>query len=254
MKGLEIFSLEGKVGYITGAGQGIGKELAKAIAAAGAKIAVIDINEETAQTVTAEIRESGGEAIAIHTDVTDEAACVAMVKTLTDQYGRLDFGINNAGGGNELPVLEMSKEDFMKVIDLNIAGVFLPSKAAAAYMKDHGGGSIVNTASMSSYIVNTPQTITAYNTSKAGCRHLTKSCAVEWAKYGIRVNSVSPGYMMTELTKRISHMHPLWLPLIPLGRIGDPKELVGAFVYLISEASAYATGTDILVDGGYTCL
>ena len=254
MKSLSIFDLEGRVGYITGAGQGIGKVLALNIAAAGAAVAVVDINEETAKQTCEEIVSAGNKAIAIRTDVTNEDDCFEMIKTITDRYGRLDFGINNAGGGNELPAIEMKKQEFMSVIELNIAGVFLPSKAAAAYMKDHGGGSIVNTASMSSYIVNVPQTISAYNTSKAGCRHLTKSCAVEWAQYGIRVNSVSPGYMMTELTKRISHMHPHWLPLIPQGRIGDPSDLVGAFVYLISDASSYATGSDIVVDGGYTCL
>lgn len=253
MKGLEIFDLEGRVGYITGAGQGIGKVLALNIAAMGAVVAVADINDVTARQTCEEIIAAGNRAIAIHTDVTDEESCFEMVRTITDQFGRLDFGINNAGGGNELPALDMGKKDFMSVIELNIAGVFLPSKAAAAYMKDHGGGSIVNTSSMSSYIVNVPQTISAYNTSKAGCRHLTKSCAVEWAKYGVRVNSVSPGYMMTELTRRISHMHPHWLPLIPQGRIGDPADLVGAFVYLISDASLYATGADIIVDGGYTC-
>jgi NAD(P)-dependent dehydrogenase (short-subunit alcohol dehydrogenase family) len=249
-----MFNLQDRVGYITGAGRGIGKVLAKNIAAAGAIVAVADIDKATADRTCAEIIAEGDRAIAVHADVTDEISCADMITRITDQYDRLDFGINNAGGGNELPALDMSKEDFMRVIELNIAGVFLPSKAAASYMKDHGGGTIVNTASMSASIVNVPQTISAYNTSKAGCRHLTKSCAVEWAQYGIRVNSVSPGYMMTELTQRISHMHPLWLPMIPQGRIGDPADLVGAFVYLISDASAYATGTDIIVDGGYTCI
>jgi NAD(P)-dependent dehydrogenase (short-subunit alcohol dehydrogenase family) len=254
LKKTDIFSLEGKVGYVTGSGQGIGKVLAVNLAAFGAAVAVADINEKTAQETCDEILAAGGNAIAIKTDVTDPDSVGHMISTIDSKWGRLDFAVNNAGGGNTIPAIELSKKDFMWVVELNMCGVFLTSQASAKYMKERGGGSIINTASMSAYIVNVPQTISVYNASKAGCKHLTKSMAVEWAQYGIRVNSISPGYMMTELTSILHDMHPVWIEKIPLSRIGNPEDLVGAVIYLASDASRYATGTDIIVDGGYTCL
>ncbi len=177
-----------------------------------------------------------------------------MIDAIMDKWGRLDVAVNNAGGGNTLKALEMGMDDFMKVLELNMGGVFLTAQAAAKAMINNGGGSIINIASMSAYIVNVPQTISVYNSSKAGVKHLTKSMAVEWAQYGVRVNSISPGYMMTELTSILHDMHPIWIEKIPMRRIGNPVDLIGAMLFLAGDASIYATGSDILVDGGYTCL
>ena len=139
----------------------------------------------------------------------------------------------------------MTKKDFMEVIDVNLAGVFLTAQAAGKVMIKNGGGSIINIASMSAHIVNIPQTISVYNASKAAVMHLTKSMAVEWAKYNVRVNSVSPGYIATELVASLKHMHPTWIEKIPLGRLGTPDDLKAVVLYLASDASSYATGTDI---------
>jgi sorbose reductase len=254
MSALDMYSLKGKIAVVTGAGQGIGKSLAKNIADTGAKVAVADINFDTAMNTAAEINQTGGEAIAIQTDVTDPSSVDKMMEEILKKWERLDIAVNNAGGGNTISAMDLSKKDFMSVLDLNMGGVFLTAQAAAKSMKTTGGGSIINIASMSAYIVNVPQTISVYNASKAGVKHLTKSLAVEWAQYNIRVNSISPGYMMTELTSILKDMHPIWIEKIPLNRIGDPQDLAGAVIYLASNASKYTTGSDILIDGGYTCL
>jgi NAD(P)-dependent dehydrogenase (short-subunit alcohol dehydrogenase family) len=249
--------LKGKTAVITGAAAGFGRAVALKFAAEAANLVLVDLNEAGLKETLKMVREENKQVktIEIVADVSEETAVKGFIQDAVSNFGSLDVVFNNAGvAGNLVDIADADFESFKRNIAVNLHSVFLGMKYALGYMKDHGGGSIVNTASMSSYIVNVPQTISAYNTSKAGCKHLTKSCAVEWAKYNIRVNSVSPGYMMTELTRRISHMHKHWLPLIPQGRIGDPADLVGAFVYLISDASSYATGTDIVVDGGYTCL
>ena len=139
---------------------------------------------------------------------------------------------------------------------MNLFGEFLTAQAAAKLMIKLGKkGSIVNTASMSAHIVNVPQTIANYNASKAGVIQLTKSLAVEWLKYGIRVNCVSPGYMQTELIATMSDMLPVWQSKMPEGsRLGYPRDLIGAYVYFVSDASEYATGSDLVVDGGYTII
>jgi NAD(P)-dependent dehydrogenase (short-subunit alcohol dehydrogenase family) len=147
----------------------------------------------------------------------------------------------------------MSEEDWNKIIDINLKGVFLCSQAAARIMIPQKSGNIINIASMSGISVNVPQKQAVYNTSKAGVAMLTKSLALEWAPYGVRVNSISPGYMKTEMTMAsMTHLFPVWESLTPMGRLGVPEELRGAVLYLASEASSYTTGHDLVVDGGYT--
>ena len=171
------------------------------------------------------------------------------------EYDTIDFAINNAGIANTYPAENISSKDFKKVVDINLNGVFLTAQAAARQMiKEGKAGSIVNTASMSAHIINTPQTIANYCASKGGVLLLTKALAVEWAKYNIRVNCVSPGYMATELVAEMKNMHEEWISKIPAGRLGVPEDLVGAYVYLLSDAARYTTGTDLIVDGGYTSL
>lgn len=256
MKTLDLFSLKGKKGFITGAARGIGKCLAEAFTEMGASIAIVDIDIEEAEKTAGELADRySAHTTAIRCDVTDAEDVKRMMETFIKEYGTIDFAINNAGIANTYPAEEISSKDFKKVVDINLNGVFLTAQAAAHQMiKEGKAGSIVNTASMSAHIINTPQTIANYCASKGGVLLLTKALAVEWAKYNIRVNCVSPGYMATELVAEMKNMHEGWISKIPAGRLGVPEDLVGAYLYLLSDAARYTTGTDLIVDGGYTCL
>ena len=256
MSTLDLFSLKGKKGFITGAARGIGKCLADAFTEMGASIAIVDIDiaeaEKTAKELAARY---SAHTIAIRCDVTDAEDVGQMMDTFIKEDGSIDFAINNAGIANTYAAEEISSKDFKKVVDINLNGVFLTAQAAARQMiKEGKAGSIVNTASMSAHIINTPQTIANYCASKGGVLLLTKALAVEWAKYNIRVNCVSPGYMATELVAEMKDMHEGWISKIPAGRLGVPKDLIGAYLYLLSDAARYTTGTDLIVDGGYTSL
>lgn len=256
MKPIELFSLKSKQGFITGAARGIGNRLADAFAEMGAELAIIERDiEEARKTATALSTKHGVKVIAIECDVTCEQSVSDMIKVYRENFTTIDFAINNAGIANVIAAEEISANDFRKVIDVNLTGVFLTAQAAAKLMIEKGvKGSIINTASMSGHVINTPQTIANYCASKGGVILLTKSLAVEWAKYGIRVNCVSPGYIATELVAQMKDMHPIWTAQIPVKRLGTPDDLVGAYVYLASAASMYATGTDLVVDGGYTSI
>ncbi len=256
MKTLELFSLKSKQGFITGAARGIGKCIAEAYADLGADVAIVEIDLAEATKTAAEISQKYGvKSIAIECDVTSEQSVKKMMEVYESEFESLDFAVNNAGIANVIPAEEISADAFKKVVDVNLNGVFLTAQAAAQLMIKKGvKGSIINTASMSGHIVNRPQTIANYCASKGGVILLTKSLAVEWAKYGIRVNCVSPGYIATELVAEMKDMHPIWLKDIPADRLGTPADLVGAYVFLASEASRYATGTDLVVDGGYTSI
>lgn len=256
MKTLDLFSLKGEKGFITGAARGIGKCLAEAFTEMGASIAIVDIDIEEAEKTAGELADRySAHTTAICCDVTDAEDVERMMETFIKEYGTIDFAINNAGIANTYPAEEISSKDFKKVVDINLNGVFLTAQAAARQMiKEGKAGSIVNTASMSAHIINTPQTIANYCASKGGVLLLTKALAVEWAPYNIRVNCVSPGYMATELVAEMKNMHEGWISKIPAGRLGVPEDLVGAYLYLLSDAARYTTGTDLIVDGGYTSL
>ena len=256
MKTLDLFSLKGKKGFITGAARGLGKCLAEAFTDMGASIAIVDIDIEEAEKTAGELADRySAHTTAIRCDVTDAEDVERMMETFIKEYGTIDFAINNAGIANTYPAEEISSKDFKKVVDINLNGVFLTAQAAARQMiKERKAGSIVNTASMSAHIINTPQTIANYCASKGGVLLLTKALAVEWAQYNIRVNCVSPGYMATELVAEMKNMHEGWISKIPAGRLGVPEDLVGAYLYLLSDAARYTTGTDLIVDGGYTSL
>lgn len=256
MKTLDLFSLKGKKGFITGAARGIGKCLAEAFTEMGASIAIVDIDIKEAEKTAGElVARYSAHTIAIRCDVTDVEDVGRMMEAFIKEYDTIDFAINNAGIANTYPAENISSKDFKKVVDINLNGVFLTAQAAARQMiKEGKAGSIVNTASMSAHIINTPQTIANYCASKGGVLLLTKALAVEWAKYNIRVNCVSPGYMATELVAEMKNMHEEWISKIPAGRLGVPEDLVGAYVYLLSDAARYTTGTDLIVDGGYTSL
>jgi sorbose reductase len=207
------------------------------------------------QRVADEIAAEGpGKVVPIHCDVTQQEQVTSMLDQMVAELGGIDVAVCNAGIVSVQGMLDMSLEEFQRIQNTNVTGVFLTAQAAARAMVGQGrGGVIINTASMSGHIINIPQEVGHYCTSKAAVVHLTKAMAVEFAAHQIRVNSVSPGYILTELVEPMADLHRLWEPKIPLGRIGRPEELTGLYVYLASEASSYMTGSDIVIDGGYTC-
>lgn len=254
---LESMRLDGKRGFVTGAARGIGKCTAIGFAEAGADVAIVDLDIEEAKKTAAEIAEkTGRKTIAIKCDCTDKAQVDAMVEQVVAELGGLEFCHANAGICINAPAEEMTYEQWSKVININLNGVFLTDIAAGKYMLAHGGGSIINTASMSAHIVNVPQPQCAYNASKAAVIQLTKSLAIEWAKKGVRVNSISPGYIGTDLVLTSKTLIPLieqWNAMAPMGRLGKPEELESICVYLAGDTSSFTTGSDFILDGAFTC-
>ena len=251
---IDKLRLDGKAALVTGGARGIGKSVSIALAEAGANIAIVDRDIEEAAKTAKELEAYGVKAIAVKTDVTDPGDVNKMVETVVDAFGTIDVAFCNAGICINEKAEEMSYESWRKVIDINLTGVFLTAQAAGRVMIKNGKGSIIVTASMSGHIVNYPQPQCAYNASKAGAIMLTKSLAVEWAPYNVRVNSISPGYIATEMTKKATDWIPGWVASTPVRRMGNPEELQGAVVYLGSDAATFTTGTDIVVDGAFTCI
>jgi NAD(P)-dependent dehydrogenase (short-subunit alcohol dehydrogenase family) len=256
MNAIELFNLTGRKALVTGAGRGIGRVLAISLAQIGCDIAILEKNVKDGRNVAEEIKKLGRKAVAIKVDVTKKADVEKAFTAAAKQLGRLDIVINNAGVCIHEAAEDTTEEHYDFVVDTDMKGVFFCCQAAAALMKPQKKGSIINIASMSGSIANYPQKQAHYNAAKAGVILLTKCLAVEWVDYGIRVNSISPGYTRTEMTVKLSapEMIAQWESMIPMRRMADPQELAGAAIYLASDASSYTTGSDIIVDGGYTAL
>ena len=250
----ELFGLKGKVAVVTGASKGIGKTAAVGLAKAGAEVAILCRSEpkEALEGIAA----AGGRGYWIAADVTDEAAVDAAFAEIARRSGAVHVGFNNAGICIHEDSVDAPAENFRTVMDVNFFGEFFVARAAARIMMERGiRGSIINMASMSGSIVNLPQWQCSYNASKAAVIHMTRSLAVEWVKAGIRVNCISPGYIATGALDEIPEEYrKSWIPMIPMARMGKPEELLPALLYLASDASGYTTGSNVIVDGGYTCL
>lgn len=255
MSVMDLFDLHGKKALVTGASTGIGKRVALAYVQAGAQVAIAARHSEALEKVAGEIAAAGADAVVpISCDVTQPEQVTRMLDRVSEELGGVDIAVCNAGIVTFEGMLEMSLEEFQSIQNTNVNGVFLTAQAAARAMVSQGrGGVIINTASMSGHIVNVPQEVGHYCASKAAVIHLTKAMAVEFAPHKIRVNSISPGYIRTELIELYMEYQAAWEPKIPLGRLGRPEELTGLYLYLASEASSYMTGSDIVIDGGYTC-
>lgn len=252
---LDKFSLKGQVGIVTGGGQGLGKAFCLAFAEAGADIVIADINPETGPKTAEEIQTKGRRAIFVETDVCKRESIQAMVEKTIEEFGKIDFLMNNAGVVNWCEAEQIREEDWMNVMNVNLNGLFYCCQEVGKQMIKQGGGRIINIASMSGLIVNRPQCQASYNASKAAVIHLTKSLATEWAQYNIRVNSISPGYMEGPLAAPLMkdpNYGPVWMDCIPMHRPGKPEELCPVAVLLASEASSYMTGANVVIDGGYT--
>jgi NAD(P)-dependent dehydrogenase (short-subunit alcohol dehydrogenase family) len=251
----DAFDLSGRVAVVTGGGRGIGLAIGETLAQAGADVVIAELKAEDGDRAAAALRTAGRSALAIEADVRDPGRVDEMVEQVVARYGRVDILVNNAGIARNTPAEATSNEEWREILDVNLNGVFWCCRAVGARMLARGSGTIVNVASMSGSIVNRPQPQAAYNVSKAAVVMLTKSLAAEWAGRGVRVNSVSPGYIDTEMNRRgaiTPAWRSTWLEMTPMGRLGQPVEIARAVWFLASDASAFATGTDLIVDGGYT--
>ena len=253
--GLPDFRLDQRVALVTGAASGIGRRIATGLAEAGADVGCLDLSGPGLDAAKADIERIGRRAVAAAADVTNAADLAAAVTRIESELGPLRLAVNSAGIANAAPAEEMSFEQWQRVIDINLTGVFLSCQAEGRAMLAHGRGSIVNIASMSGTIVNRGLLQAHYNASKAAVAHLTKSLAMEWCRRGIRVNAISPGYTATPMNLRpeVAEQVQQFEADTPLGRMAGVDELVGPAVFLLSDAASFCTGIDLLVDGGFTC-
>ena len=244
--------LNGKTAIITGGGGGIGRSTAIRFAKEGAKVSVADIDSNIGEETVRLIKEAGGEAIFVKTDVTDSDQIQALINTTTSTFGALHILFNNAGVGNsEVRSVDLSEEEWDLVIDINLKGVFLGIKYAVPELIKAGGGAIINTSSLLG--LKGQKYVSAYNASKAGVVMLTQNAALEYGKYNIRVNAIAPGVIDTPIIDHWKQDERKW-PIISranaLRRIGTPDEVANAVLFLASDEASFITGTTLSVDGG----
>ncbi|KAG6365800.1 hypothetical protein INS49_007411 [Diaporthe citri] len=250
---LSQFSLKGKVAAVTGGARGIGLEIVRGLAEAGADVALIYSTNKQAEDTAAQIaKETGVKVLAYQSDVRSRASIASTVEQIVTDFGRLDVMVANSGVCADIPSLEYTEESWKDNNSVNLDGVMWTAQAAGKVFKQQGRGNLIITTSVSATLVNIPQRQAAYNSSKAAAVHLAKSLAVEWVDFA-RVNCVSPGFIETDML----HSQPeerfnKWMEMIPGKRMAETSELKGIYVFLASDACCYMTGADIIVDGGYT--
>ncbi len=251
---MKLFDLTGKVAIVTGGNGGIGLGMARGLAQAGAAVAVAGRQAGKSATAVKELEALGARAMAVEVDVRKEASCRAMVQAVVDRYGRLDILVNNAGTNIRKRPEEYTLDEWHTVLDTNLTSAFMCSHAAYPHLVRAGGGKIINIGSMMS-IFGAPFT-TPYAASKGGIVQMTKAMATAWARENIQVNSVLPGWIDTDLTRKareqVAGLHDKVVARTPAGRWGSPEDHAGIAVFLASAASDFVTGTAIPVDGGYS--
>lgn len=264
---LASLSMDGKVCVVTGAGRGLGNMMARTFVESGASaIVLVDLKKEEAEAAAKDLTDwfvehgeaAPGEiqAMGLGCDVASEESVKSTFAAIKQKFGRIDTLVTAAGIVENYVAHDYPTEKIRKLMDINVMGTWFCALEAAKLMPE--GGSVVMIGSMSGSVVNVPQPQTPYNFSKAAVRHMARSLAVEWAQNKIRVNCISPGYVLTNLTKVILDENPVlrdeWLHRIPMGRMADPSDLKGAIIYLGSDASQYTTGAELTIDGGYTAI
>jgi NAD(P)-dependent dehydrogenase (short-subunit alcohol dehydrogenase family) len=249
------FDLTGAVAVVTGGSRGIGFEAAMALGACGAKVILASRDRNVLDESVGKLVKAGVDASRFVLDVTDSAAVTKAADTIVAERGRVDILVNSAGIARLNSALETSDDEWRAVMDLNVNGMFWCCRAFGRHMVAVGKGAIVNLGSMSGLIINRPQTAPSYMASKGAVHMLTKALAVEWAKSGVRVNALAPGYISTDMTLKMRERPELfnvWLEMTPMGRLGETSEVAAAVLYLASPASGYVTGAILSIDGGYT--
>ena len=249
------FDMTGSVAVITGGSRGIGFESAMALGSCGAKVILAARDRSALDAAVKRLSQSGVDVACAVLDVTDPTAVTNTADAIVAEHGTVDILVNSAGIGRLNSAVDTPDEEWRAVIDVNVNGVFWCCRAFGRHMIARQKGSIINLGSMSGLIVHRPHTAASYVASKGAVHMLTKALATEWAKSGVRVNALAPGYVATDMTLQMRERPELfnvWLDMTPMGRIGEPSEIAAAVLYLGSGASSYVTGAILSIDGGYT--
>ena len=247
-----LFDLSGQVALVTGTSRGLGQYFARALARAGADIAMTSRNKKTLGDFAREVEALGRKAFCTDLNVRDYESIQRAVAAVEDHFGKIDILVNNAGCNIRKPALDVTWDDWNTILDTNLRGSFFVAQAVARGMIERGYGRIINIASLSTYVAL--YEVAAYAASKAAVGSLTKSLAVEWSKHGVLVNAIAPGVFKTALNSHLLDSTPRgqeFLTRTPMGRFGKTEELVGAAIYLASDAASFVTGEIIAVDGGF---
>ena len=246
------YDLSGRVALVTGASKGLGRTIAESLAGAGATVALVSRTRDDLEAVAAALTATGGRAVAVTADVTDETSIADMVAQVLEHCGQIDILVNNAGVGETGAVVEMDTSRWDWVMEINVRGPMLCCKHVGPHMLQRRRGKVINVASVMASRV--ARYMAAYAASKAALVQFTRTLALEWIRHNVQVNALCPGYFLTDMNAEFfaSERGKRFASELPIGRLGDPAELAGAAVFLASDATSYVTGTTLYVDGGHS--